>query len=183
LFVIFPKTQIFNFKEKTSMKKLLVALTLMALASLAFAQSSSKATGGTAAPQFPSFGKHTLTGTYISNGDLGTSVPEGDSPLDAVHTISCPGTSGTCLFQIDAWVQVGRGTGAPVAICFYVDGSLVGNCYYSEDVPDNYIQVSTSTNAPGISLGSHTVQTHLYIGGTGGANVGYYNINYKVFKP
>jgi hypothetical protein len=64
-----------------------------------------------------------------------------------------------------------------------VDGSLAGvGCYYSGDVPDSYIQVSSSINAPALSLGTHTVQTHIYLGG-GSADVGYYNINYKVFKP
>jgi len=164
------------------MKKLLVVLSLVALASSAFAQSSNRVMGRAGTPQFPTFGKHTLMATYISAGDPGTTLPAGDSPVDSVHTISCPGTSGTCLFQIDAWVQLGRGTGSPAAICLYVDGSMVnGGCYYSGDVPDDYIQVSSSINAPGIAAGKHTVQTHVYL--DGGANIGYYNINYKVFKP
>ena len=166
------------------MKKLLVFLTLMTVAGLAFAQSGKMMGNAEGGQAYPSFGSHTLKATYISNGALGTTVPGGDSPIDAVHTISCPGTSGTCLFQADSWVQAGRGTGDPIAICFYVDGSLVnGACYYDGDVPDSFLQVSTSINAQGISVGAHTVQTHIYIGGSGGAQLGYYNINYKVYRP
>lgn len=167
------------------MKKLLLVLSFVALASFAFAQSSSHVPGSAEAPPFPSFGKHTLMATYISNGNLNADLPAGDSPVDAVHTISCPGTSGTCLFQADSWVQVGEGTSTQVGICFYVDGKLVNEgCFWGAEVlgDGNYLQVSTSVNAPGLSVGNHEVQTHIFFA-TAGARVGYYNTNYKVFKP
>jgi len=165
------------------MKKLLLVLGFLALASCAFAQSSSPTQESAEAPQFPTFAKHTLMATYISNGYLGTVEPS-DSPIDAVHTVSCPGTSGTCLFQADAWVQIGRGTYGGVALCLYVDGSEAGTCYYSGEVPQDggWVNVSTSVNAPGISVGNHKVQTHIYLTNNT-ATVGYYSIDYKVFKP
>ena len=165
------------------MKKLLLVLGFLALASCAFAQSSSHTPESAEAPKFPAFAKHTLMATYISNGYLGTVEPS-DSPIDAVHTVSCPGTSGTCLFQADAWVQIGWGTYGGVALCLYVDGSEAGTCYYSGEVPQDggWVNVSTSVNAPGISVGNHTVRTYIQLS-SNPVTVGYYNINYKVFKP
>ena len=165
------------------MKKLLLVLGFVAFASFAFAQSSSQTPESAAAPKSPAFAKETLMATYVSSGAPYTVAPFGDSPIDAVHTVSCPGTSGTCLFQADAWVQIGQGTFGQVAICLYVDGSQAGTCYYSGEEPQDggWVNVSTSVNAPGISVGNHTVRTHLQL--ANGATLGYYNINYKVFKP
>jgi hypothetical protein len=156
------------------MKKLLLVLGFVALTSVAFAQ-------------FPKFQKHTLVETYISEGYV-ASAPPHDAPLDAVHTISCPGTSGTCTFQLDAWVDARTPVTDtnPIAICFYVDGSNInshGNCYYSGNLPldGSFLEASTSLSKDGIPVGDHTVQTRIYT--ADGAEVFYYNANYKVYKP
>ncbi len=168
------------------MKKLLLVLTFVALAGLAFAQSSSNVMGSNEAGQnFLTFGSHTLKATYVSTGDLADYIPAGYQPIDGVNSVSCPGTSGHCIIQSDAWVEVGDFpyTLNKVAICLYVDGTLVnGTCWWSGEVPADYsyFQASTSLNTT-VPPGKHTVQTQ--VSTTYGAVVGYYNINYKVFKP
>jgi hypothetical protein len=166
------------------MKKLLLVLGFLALASCAFAQSSGHTPESAVAPKFPAFAKETLMATYVSSGAPFTIAPFGDSPIDAAHTVSCPGTSGTCLFQADVWVEIGWGTYGQVSICLYVDGSEAGTCYDSGQVPQDggWVNVSSSVNAPGISVGNHKVQTHIYLTNNT-ATVGYYSIDYKVFKP
>jgi hypothetical protein len=154
------------------MKKLLLVLTFAALTSVAFAQ-------------FPTFRKHTLMATYISEGYV-QSVPPGYAPIDALHTISCPGTSGTCTFQLDAWVAAGNsGTYTSlIELCFYVDGSSVPTyCHYSGELPldGSTLEVSTSLSKDGIPVGAHTVQTLIYT--SYGAVIYHYNSNYKVYKP
>jgi len=156
------------------MKKLLLVLSFVALSSAAFAQ-------------YPKFQKHTLMATYISEG-YAASLPPADAPLDAVHTISCPGTSGTCTFQLDAWVDaryIGTDTDE-IAVCFYMDGVNIGpngSCYYSAVLPldGSTLEISTSLSKDGIPFGNHTVQTHIYT--THGCDVFYYNSTYKVYKP
>ena len=155
------------------MKKLLLVLSLVALSSAAFAQ-------------YPKFQKHTLMDTYISEGFV-ASVPPNYAPLDNVHTISCPGTSGTCTFQLDAWVDARylEGNTNALDICFYVDGVNTGlyvNCYGTNlPLDGSLIEISTSLSKDGIPAGNHTVQTFIFTGY--GAQVFYYNSNYKVFKP
>lgn len=112
-------------------------------------------------------------------------INPGFSPIDAVHTISCPGTTGTCLLQVNSWVQIGSGSyGDQVAICIHVDGSQAGNCYDGGAVPEygRWVNVATSLNVPGLSAGNHTVQTYMFEGNSP-LTVGYYNMNYQVFKP
>ena len=167
------------------MKKLLLVLGFVALASFAFAQSSSHTPESAEAPQFPAFAKHTLVATYVSSGDPSNVIAPGTSPIDAVHSISCPGPTGTCLLQVDSWVQIGWGSYSDqVAICIYVDGSQAGSCYWGGDVPEygRWVNVATSLNVPGLSVGNHTVQTYIEEANNP-LTLGYYNINYKVFKP
>ena len=167
------------------MKKLLPILSLVVLAGVAFAQATHKSAAPAA--QFPTSGPHMLKATYVSSGSLNVKVlPAGDMPVDAVQTITCPGTTGTCLIQADAWVQVGEsGTaGNEVALSLFVDGKEVNATgFYGSEIPldYNWIQTSTSISVAGIPVGVHHVQMHMYT--DFGASANYYNINYKVFKP
>jgi len=166
------------------MKKSLLALSFSLLASLTlFAQTSVKHTGGSLQSQFASFKSEVLKATYISNGDLETTLGSGDQAVDAVHSIKC---AAACTIQMDGWVQAGGEsfTFNEVALCFYVDGALVNNdCWWSGETPadGSYAQPSSSITAPGLKAGTHTVQAHLY--SLDGAFVGYYNFNYKIYKP
>jgi len=165
---------------------MLLVLAFVALASLAtWAQQSNTAGIKVAGQVAQSLVAHTLKTTYVSSGALDETLSSGYVAIDSANTITCPGTSGNCLVQADSWVEVGDEsyTGNRVANCLYVDGTLVnGTCYYSGEVPadDSYFQSSSSISTT-VKFGKHTVQTYIYT--TDGANVGYYNINYKVFKP
>jgi hypothetical protein len=165
------------------MKKLLLVLSFAFLANLSsFAQTGTgPARQGQA--QFATFKSEVLKATYISNGDLEATLGSGDQPVDAVHSIKC---AAACTIQADGWVESGNesSTFNEVGLCLYVDGALInGGCYFSGEVPadGSYLQVSSSIVAPGLSAGTHTVQTHLY--SFSGAYIGYYNINYRVYKP
>lgn len=171
------------------MKRLLFVLCVLTLANLAFAQSGSLIPESAEAPQFqfPTFAKHTLITTYVSSGAPFMVVNPGvATPIDAVHTISCPGTTGTCLLQVNSWVQIGNGIEADeISICVHVDGSQgFANCYTGGVVQiyGRWVNVATSLNFPGLSVGNHTVQTYIFEGNNP-LTVGYYNINYEVFKP
>jgi hypothetical protein len=132
---------------------------------------------------------HVLQRTYFSSGDyLATFFPAGFSPVDQALTVSCPGTTGTCTFEADQWVENGdNGGGAPTngfAICFYIDGSSVPiGCFYTNDTPNDGTSVtgSQSYNVSGIPHGNHTVQTYLFT--TSGTPVEGFAITYRVFKP
>ena len=126
--------------------------------------------------------------TYISEGYVANPVPPGYIPLDNIHTISCPGTSGTCTFKLDAWVDARYLGSVPnfMAICFYVDGvntGPFGRCLGQTDFPSDgsLIETSTSLSKDGIPAGNHTVQTRIVT--NSGAQVYYYNSNYTVYKP
>jgi len=168
-------------------KNLFLALTFVVLANLAFAQSSSTMERANI-PQALTFGKHTLVANYISNGVSGstTTVSSGQVPLDNVRSISCPGTTGTCVFQIDAWVQVGGSSfaGSDFAVCLVVDGALVNNtCFFSGEIPadGSFNQMSSSITTGAVKSGAHNVQTQIFT--NSGAEIGFFTINYKVFKP
>ncbi len=167
------------------MKKLLAGMTFALMATLTVWAQTGTGPGRRIEPQFSSFKSEALKATYISSGDLETTLGSGDQPVDAVHKVTCPG-SGTCTIQADGWVEAGgeSSTFNEAALCLYVDGSLVnGTCYFSGEVPadGSYAQIASSLSAPGLSPGSHTVQIHLYT--FSGAFVGYYNVNYRVYKP
>jgi len=132
---------------------------------------------------------HVLQRTYFSHGNLNaTFFPAGFSPVDQPLTVSCPGTTGTCTFEADQWVENGvNGGGASTnefALCFYIDGSSVPiGCFYTNVTPNDGTAVtgSQSYNVSGILHGNHTVQTYLFT--TAGAPVEGFAITYRVYKP
>lgn len=172
------------------MKRLILVLCVLTLASLAFAQSGSLTPESAEAPlQFPPpFSKHTSIATYVSTGDPNKVIPAyAATPIDAVNTISCPGPTGTCFLQVNSWVQMGNGSeGDEVYVCLYLDGQdQIGRCEWGGvvQVYGRWVNVATSLNVPGLSVGNHTVQSYIVEATGGGVTLGYYNINYQVFKP
>jgi len=132
--------------------------------------------------------KHVLEGTYNNNGSLEeVSVPvDTYTPIDTKLTVTCPGTSGTCTIQADMWIENGGETSSDNAnvICLYVDDAPTSICGAGagESPSDgSYVQNSTSQSVTGLAPGNHTVQTYFYT--FNGARVGYYNSNYRVYKP
>jgi len=131
--------------------------------------------------------KHVLVATYYTAGSLGGTslVPDTLTPVDTPQTISCPGTSGTCLIIADHWLELSSGSGGgEVAGCLYVDGVADSFCEYNEGelpVDGSYNQFSSSHATSGVSHGSHTVQTYVIC--YNGCNAAYYHINYRIYKP
>lgn len=171
------------------MKKILSVLGLLAFTSFAlWAQTGTNAMGRSDTPNRAdaptALTKHTLKGTYVSTGYFGANVGAGFTPIDAVNTVACPGTSGNCLLQADQWIQAG-GSGTPdnsVAICFYVDNNPVDGCFFNGDTLTNghYTQYTTSHGIT-VAHGNHTVQTILFT--SAGAFVGTFTSKYQVYKP
>jgi len=133
---------------------------------------------------------HTLKGTYINSGidtnNGGFVSPAEIFPIDNPLTVVCPGTTGTCSIQADMWVMTGGTTfaGNTYFLCLYVDGVPAPNCANSVgSTPSDgtYAQGSTSEIVLGVKHGNHTVQTKIESGD--GAFIGYYNFNYRVYRP
>lgn len=180
------------------MKKMWVILCVVAIASLpAWAQdrslSSARAHTGqsmnapeTVAPQ--TVVKHVLKNVYNSKCvESGGSCPfvglaGGLNPIDSSITVSCPGTTGTCLIQADQWVQFGFASGDAVAICFFVDGASVNGCYNEGGASAGAFTMYSVSQGITVTHGNHTVQTQVY-DFNGGSEYLYYNFNYSVFKP
>jgi hypothetical protein len=134
--------------------------------------------------------KHVLQGSYNNNGDYGSTVSVSTyTPIDSQLTVSCPGTSGTCTIQLDAWIENGEGSASANQnnICLYVDGVANGGnsgCgFFAGQTPSDgsWVNSSNSISVSGIALGNHTVQT--YFKSFYGAYVAHYDTNYRVYKP
>ncbi len=165
------------------MKKMLLVLCFIAVASLTFAQSTSVMGRKNAA--FPiSFGSHTLKGAYVVENELDAGMIAGYNNIDTISKVVCPGTSGNCLFMADQWIQDGAVSyNSEQAMCFLIDGNLVDGCYFAgETAADGtWRQFSTSHGAT-VQFGKHTVLTQFF-SGAGGDVVSFYNITYRVYKP
>jgi hypothetical protein len=173
---------------------LLMVLVIALFGSYSFlkAQDEARMTPSVAPPVFnlegnfpPPAVKHILEGTYINECDSscsGTLVSGGYAPVDAVTTVTCPGTSGTCTIQADQDVQVSS-VDAELAICLYVDGVMINGCYFTigTDSSGRYVQNHTTQSVSGVAHGTHTVQTFQYSNNSG--SFGFYSASYRVFKP
>jgi hypothetical protein len=128
--------------------------------------------------------KHVLQGTYISNGNYNADVnPETYTPITPQLIVDCPGT-GTCTIEADMWVQNSNGTEqSPNSVCFYVDGIQSGGCPYAGGATTSgyFETLSSSWPVSGLAAGEHTVQTYVY--SVHGEFVGFFNVNYRVYKP
>lgn len=178
------------------MKKMWVILCVVAVASLpAWAQNRSLGSAmahtgqsvsvpETVAPQ--AVVKHVLKSMYNSTcgsaGCPGGDLFEGFNAIDSPITVSCPGTSGTCLIQADQWVQAEFASGDAIAICFFVDGVSVNDCYANGGASGVAFTMYSVSQGKVVAHGNHTLQTQVY-DFDGGSAYNYYNFNYSVFKP
>lgn len=133
---------------------------------------------------------HVLKGTYIDTVN-GTQVTIPAATLTAVGnplTVSCPGTTGTCIIEADMWAQNAGGstTGNDFLLCLYVDGTAVDPyCFgYAGVTPadGSVLMGSSSQSLSGVAAGSHTVQTYFW-SRNGGCYVQYRHFTYRVYKP
>jgi len=173
------------------MKKMWVVLCVLAMVSLsAWAQNASKpgaraseAASDKVAPA--AVIKHVLRNMYNNNGNLlGATTVFGYNAIDSATTVSCPGTSGTCLIQADQWVQWIVPSNDDIGIWLLVDGSDVNGCPINSSVATltGSYTVNTFSQGKTVPFGNHTVQTFVY-DNSGGTVLAFYNINYNVFKP
>jgi hypothetical protein len=165
------------------MKKMLLVVTVLALASFASAQSTNVMGRPSVKNNTPATLVHHVLKNMSNTTGTGFTVAAGFNAVDSANTVVCPGTSGTCLIQAQEWAQVGgNASGGRVAICFFVDGVDINGCYFNGEMPadGNYAMFSVTQGIP-VAFGSHTVQTYVYSDG-GGAG-GLYNFNYNVYKP
>ena len=173
------------------MKKTWVVLCLLAIVSLsAWAQTASKpgaraseAASDKVAP--PAVVKHILKNVINNTGNLCcTPTVFGYNAIDSATTVSCPGTSGTCLIQADQWVQWDVPSNDDIGICLLVDGADINGCPINSSVATltGSFTVNSISQGKTVPFGNHTVQTFVY-DNAGGTLLGFYNTNYYVFKP
>jgi hypothetical protein len=129
---------------------------------------------------------HVLERTYINSATPGffNSVAAGMQPIDALTSIVCPGTTGTCTIEVDQNIQLyATSSSDVVSLCFVVDGSSP-ECPSLVDptpAPGTFIDVTFQQKISGVSHGSHTVQSAIET--SNGIDVGYYTFTYRVYKP
>ena len=131
---------------------------------------------------------HILKGTYINTNrpTISANLAAGIVPVDAVTTITCPGTTGTCTIEFDQLVQIG-GTGTDnnaFQLCQSLDGNfLAPGCYVMGTVPfaGPPIFAYSSQTVSGVAVGPHTVRSSLET--EYGAALAFYNMTYRVYKP
>src|SRR5277367_6267372 len=130
-----------------------------------------------------SLSNHSLTATYMDEGDLVTVVGSGFQPVDAAVTIACLNAAG-CTFEAEHWLQVGgqSASGNRWAICTEVDGSFQGICPFQGYLltDGTYVTGSITTDVP-VTQGTHTIQEVLYT--DAGAEIGEYHNTYHRYKP
>jgi hypothetical protein len=165
------------------MKKMLLVVIVVALASFASAQSTNVMGRPGVKNDTPAVVVHHILKNMTNNNGSTFTAAAGLNAVDAATTVVCPGTSGTCLLQAQQSAEVGGNvSGGRVAFCFYVDGVSINACFFDGEMlaDANYTMFSV-TEGTSVAHGSHTVQTAIYT--DGGGIGGFYNFNYSVYKP
>jgi hypothetical protein len=130
---------------------------------------------------------HVLQRTYVNSAapSFFTSVPAGTQPIDALTTITCPGTTGTCTIEFDQSIQLYATSSSTdlFNFCAELDGSAPAcpALVYPLPAPGTYLTVTFPQRISGVSHGTHTVQSAIITGN--GIDVGYYTFTYHVYKP
>jgi hypothetical protein len=166
--------------------RVLIALSLVATAAVAFAGPAGTPKGAPAqAAQSNSAptagGKEKLVATYdaVGNGS-GTSLPQFGFTTVASSTVKCE--SGGCSIGIESMAQI-TPKGGDWAICLLVDGTSV-SCQYQgvQGSTSGFVVGNARGWASGLSAGNHTVDTQLYAEGAG-ATYAYFQTDSRVYKP
>jgi hypothetical protein len=146
--------------------------------------------GVVAAQDAPAMGssRHALRGTYIDEGSYMPAliVPAGMwTNVGNPVTLTCPGMSGTCTVQLDAFIQNGNGMsmGNQYQVCFCLDGMRVADCQVVGSTPSDGTLVigAASELVKMVSPGTHMVQAVVW--SMNGMSVFHYTSNYRVYKP
>ena len=165
----------------------LVAVSLLAAASMAFAGAGSPkgaaATSQSSRSADPGPNtKETGVGTYdaVGNGNS-ASLPQFAFTTVAGSTVKCP-SAGGCSIGIEAMAQLQTG-GADWAICLLVDGSTT-SCQYQgvQSGPSSFVVGNARGWASGVSQGKHTVELQLYTE-SASATYQYFQMDSHVYTP
>jgi hypothetical protein len=165
------------------MKKMLLVVIVVALASFASAQSTNAMGRPSVKSDTPAALVHHILKNMSNTTGTSFTVGAGFTAVDSPNTVLCPGTAGSCLLQAQQWAEVGgNGSGGRVALCFFVDGNDINGCFFNGEMlaDANYTMFSVAQGTT-VTHGSHTVQTFVYSDAGGGG--GFYNFNYSVYKP
>ncbi len=138
----------------------------------------------TAGPDISLGGPYTPYQTFAKYSNSIKFVGAGDQPLDTgATTITCPGP-GSCLIEIDDFVQIGSNAADNLwSICAKVDGVYVDTPYgpyqgYTHIAGQYLYSVGSFVQFAVVSPGTHTVQTFIY--SQDGLTESIWSISYKV---
>jgi hypothetical protein len=140
---------------------------------------------GVSTPQAPIliFNRKLVSTTQSYSNGVGA-VGAGFQAMDSLLNFTCP--AATCTISAEQNAQVdGLTTGNEWAICTQVDGNYMAqpNCpflgYVSSD--GSFVTGGFVQNMNGVAKGNHTIQTFIYT--VNGANLGIYNITYRLYTP
>src|SRR3989442_1166049 len=121
---------------------------------------------------------------YLETDIAGISVPAFTfTPVGDPITANCPGTSGTCTFEMVQNQQYCYGaSGTIYYIAVAVDGGFLAQSPYSGQFASESCDTTAWTyQATGISLGNHSVQFYAYT--SAAATVVDYSFVVRVYHP
>ncbi len=115
-------------------------------------------------------------------GFSGASLPVGTFTTIDSTTLVCPGTSGSCTYRGDNAVQINASATSNWAIITEVDGNFIGVGPYLGPVGTDFTANSWRDSLNGISFGTHTVSTVVFMRDNP-ATADWYHFAYEVYKP
>lgn len=127
-----------------------------------------------------------LISTFIHNSDAPSFITDPAQTFVTIDTqkVTCPVSAGSCTIAIAANVQASGGVNAgnAWAIAPEVDGSPVnGGPVQGELLPDGNYATGYEYQSVSVPAGKHQLGVQVY--SADGATVGYYQIQYFVYKP
>jgi hypothetical protein len=104
------------------------------------------------------------------------------TPVDDGETVNCAKICSIVATQLVGLNVGDNGTGTSYSVCFFVDGNMVNPCFNSgtSTINDNFntFTVSNMAFVTGLPVGSHTVQTQVFVNQNGASLLGY-NLRYE----
>jgi hypothetical protein len=158
----------------------------LAAAQPALAAAPSIFSGHQAAPPAKAAGSLKILDTFMHNSDgaSGISEPAGTFVQIDSQNVTCPASAGSCTIVVSADVEAsgGANTSNEWAIPVIVDGSYVDSApYEGELLADGNYSAGSELQSVSVAPGKHTVAVQIV--SFYGATVGYYQIQYSVYKP
>jgi hypothetical protein len=132
----------------------------------------------------PVAGSEKVISTFVHNAYSGvTEAPETVAIIDT-QEVTCPATAGTCTVVVLASVEAsgGENTGNGWSVLPTADGSQMGGgAWTGELLPDGGYSSGFQYQSMSVPAGKHNLGVQIY--SVHGAVMGYYQIQYAVYKP